>query len=105
MKRNEMADKIYDILEKRWQNQFEDLCDSEWKDFLSKHGIDLRVYDVDHAFVMFEDMFRLLNERKDAFFLKDPLRESEGIDAAGWLVMLVVPDKLAEKIIVLCDLP
>ena len=42
MKRNEMADKIYDILEKRWQNQFEDLCDSEWKDFLSKHGIDLR---------------------------------------------------------------
>ena len=60
---------------------------------------------MDHAFVMFEDMFRLLNERKDAFFLKDPLRESEGIDAAGWLVMLVVPDKLAEKILVLGDLP
>ena len=106
MKRNEMADKIYDILEKRWQNQFDEyLTSSPWKDFLSKHGIDLRVYDVDHAYVMYEDMFRLLNERKDALFLKDPLHESEGIDAAGWLVMLVVPDKLAEKILVLGDLP
>ena len=105
MKRNEIADKIYDILEKRWQNQFEESDYSEWKDFLSKHGIELMDYNVDQDYVMFDDMMELLNERKDAVFLNDPQRAGEGIDAAGWLVMLVVPDKLAEKILVLGDLP
>lgn len=105
MKRNEMADKIYDILEKRWENQFEESDYSEWKDFLSKHGIELMDYNVDQAYVMFDDMMDLLNERKDAVFLKDPQRAGVGHEAADWLVMLVVPKKLAEQILVLGDLP
>lgn len=106
MKRNEMADRIYDILEKRWEREFGDSDDySEWKDFLSKHGIELRDYNVDQAYVMFDDMMELLNERKDAVFLKDPQREGVGHDAADWLVMLIVPLELAEHVLVLGDLP
>ena len=104
MKTNEIAEKIYDILEKRWERQFEESDYSEWKDFLSKYGIELRDYNVDQAYVMFDDMM-FLNERKDAVFLKDPQREGVGHDAADWLVMLVVPKKLAERILVLGDLP
>lgn len=106
MKRNEMADRIYDILEKRWEREFGDSDDySEWKDFLSKHGIELIDYNVDQAYVMFDDMMELLNERKDAVFLKDPQREGVGHDAADWLVMLIVPLELAERVLVLGDLP
>jgi hypothetical protein len=47
----------------------------------------------------------LLNERKDAVFLKDPQREGVGHESADWLVMMVVPKKLAEQILVLGDLP
>lgn len=106
MKTMEMADRLYDILEKRWEKDFEKADKySEWKDFLSKHGIELRDYNVDQAYVMFDDMMDLLNERKDALFLKDPQREGVGHESADWLVMLVVPKKLAEQILVLGDLP
>ena len=106
MKRNEMADKLYDILEKRWERDFEEADDySEWKDFLSKHGIELRDYNVDQAYVMFDDMMELLNERRDAVFLNDPQRAGVGHEGADWLVMMVVPKKLAEQILVLGDLP
>lgn len=105
MKRNEMADRLYDILEKRWERDFEESDYSEWKDFLSKHGIEFRDYNVDQAYVMFDDMMELLNERKDAVFLNDPQRAGVGHEGADWLVMMVVPKKLAEQILVLGDLP
>lgn len=106
MKTNEIADRLYDILEKRWERDFEEADDySSWMDFLSKHGIELKDYNVDQAYVMFDDMMELLNERKDAIFLKDPQREGVHYDSADWLVMLVVPKKLAEQILVLGDLP
>lgn len=106
MKRNEMADRLYDILEKRWERDFEEADEySEWKDFLSRRGIELRDYNVDQAYVMFDDMMELLNERKDAVFLRDPQREGVGHESADWLVMLVVPKNLAEQILVLGDLP
>jgi hypothetical protein len=104
MNREDMADKIYDILEGRWEKEFEEDY-SKWKDFLSKHGIEFRDYNVDQAYSMFDDMMYLLNERKDAVFLKDPQREGVGHESADWLVMLVVPKKLAEQILVLGDLP
>lgn len=105
MKRNDMADKIYDILEKRWERDFYEAEHTQWKDFLSKHGIELKDYNVDQAYIMFDDMMELLNERKDAVFLNDPHHAAVGHDGADWLVMLVVPKKLAEQILVLGDLP
>jgi len=104
MNRSEMADKIYDILEKRWEKDFEEADYSEWKKFLSKHGIEVRDYNVIRP-IMYDDMMELLNERKDAVFLNDPQRKGISTFMSDWLVMLVVPKKLAEQVLVLGDLP
>ena len=93
--------KLYNIIENKLETDFEDKSWKEWDHYLSSVGIE------SHGFENHYDGIDILidtvNEQRKVVACGNPWINNN--QEHGWDGILIVPEELAEKILVLGDLP
>jgi hypothetical protein len=101
-KSKEIADKVYEVLHKKCNKEFEDSSWREWHVVLRDRGISCKGFD--NQYEMVEELMNIINNESLEFIVcPDPwvsinqVYEQEGF--------LIIPLQIAEKIAVLQGLP
>lgn len=90
--------KLYDILNKKYE-ELDDFTD--WERFLEKNQI--RVISREYLGELVHDLSEIINNRENVVVVDDPCADSDM--SREYNVRLCIPVDLAEKIIILGDVP
>lgn len=101
MKNSKIAEKVYELLSEKCEENFQGKTHDLWQDYLKSNGIVARDYD--EAADAAEDLMEMANDGTEHIVCFDPF--SDVVDNVGGFQFLMVPKEIAEKIAVLNGLP
>lgn len=100
-----MQIKLQNILKRKYVRDYIDKNYTDWQAFLSAHKIEQKIMDLEGVQI-FHEMIDLANRNDGSFVvIQDPDCDADENPDADHVSLLIVPKKLAEKVVVLQDIP
>jgi hypothetical protein len=100
---NNQNQKLYDIFEHFYTEKFYEENFVVWEEFLHNLGVETHNWDKCTPHLMYADMLNIISDNNNCVAINDPACEHSGYQEV--FACLLVPNELAEKILVLGCLP